>query len=513
MAVRNPAVADRFYVGRADRLTANVERYIEQARTTLAERSHPAGRLRAVVSPHAGYIYSGPTAGFSYALLDPAVIRRVLLLGPAHYLPVPGMALSSALAWRTPLGEVPIDQSAAAELRASFDNVFFNDAAHAPEHSLEVQLPFLQVALSEGWTLVPILVGADLREEVSAVIAKLAATPETLVVVSSDLSHYLDYDSARARDARTLEAVKACDALGVKSEDACGRHPLRGLLTYAKARGWQAEVLDARNSGDTAGDTDRVVGYASVGFWEPTVPATGTPSAQGAVGADERPTAKVRLASPVPSTAADRAGTPTAPADTAATLSAGAQERLLRLARAVISNALGVAIDAAAGDWQRAAAEFPELGDPGASFVTLRTRAGDLLGCIGSLTPHQPLAADVAAHAYDAAFRDPRFTPISSASARTAVIDISVLGPTVPFPAENYDYLIARFPRGRGIVVEAGRHRATFLPAVWEQLPGPEQFVAALWRKAGLAHREWPAETRISAYEVLEFAEPGSHAP
>lgn len=505
MAVRNPAVADRFYVGRPDRLTANVQKYIEQARSALVGHDHPAGRLRAVVAPHAGYIYSGPTAGYSYALLDPKVIRRVLLLGPAHYVPVPGMALSSALAWRTPLGEVPIDQSAAAELRASFDNVFFHDAAHAPEHSLEVQLPFLQAVLSEGWTLVPILVGADLREEVSAVIAKLSERADTLVVVSSDLSHYLDYDSARLRDARTLEAVKACDALGVKSQDACGLHPLRGLLTYAKAQGWIAQVLDARNSGDTAGDTDRVVGYASVAFWEPQAPAPekapDRAATAGAGGQHEPP-------------ATPRSQPDTGPSAPGADLilSAGARTRLLRLARAVIGNALGVAVDAASGDWQRAAADFPELGSPGAAFVTLRSPTGALLGCIGSLTPQQPLAADVAQHAYDAAFRDPRFTAINAASARTAVIDISVLGPTTPFPADNYDQLLATFPPGRGMVVQAGRQRATFLPAVWAQLPQPEQFLAALWRKAGLAHREWPARTTVLAYDVVDFAEPGGDA-
>ena len=181
------------------------------------------GRLVAVVAPHAGHVYSGPTAGFAYGVIDPGQVRRVVLLGPAHYVPVDGIGLSSASAWRTPLGDVPLDAELGADLRARFDSVAPADVAHGPEHSLEVQLPFLQRVLDPGWVLVPLIVGLDLPEEIAAVIDRCAALPETLVVVSTDLSHYLDHDTAAARDARTIEAVVGRRAEEIGPHDACGR--------------------------------------------------------------------------------------------------------------------------------------------------------------------------------------------------------------------------------------------------------------------------------------------------
>ncbi|MGB8020346.1 MAG: AmmeMemoRadiSam system protein B [Candidatus Nanopelagicales bacterium] len=484
-AIREAAVAGRFYTGGADRLAAEVDGYLEEARA--AGVTPVGGALKAIVVPHAGHIYSGPIAAYSYAAIDASTVERVVLLGPAHFIPVDGIGVSSARAWRTPLGDVPLDGEVAADLRERFGSVHPADTAHAPEHSLEVQVPFLQRVLKEGWRLVPLLVGSDIPDEVAALITRCAELPGTLIVVSTDLSHYMDYEAAIARDARTIRAILDRNADGIGDWDACGRHPLRGLLRAAAANGWTARLLDARNSGDTAGDRDRVVGYSAIAF----VQVAGDPGAQGE-GLPE----------------AGRAAVGSAEADEsvpANTISAAQRAQLLALARRTIEDALetGRRPRFEPHGWDR------QLLAPGAAFVTLRSPRGQLLGCIGSLTAVQALVADVAEHAFDAAFRDPRFPPLTRDRAEGMVIDISVLTPSRPFPCSGYDDLLARVPRGSGLVVSDDGHRATFLPAVWRDLQEPRAFLAALWRKAGLAPGHWSAGTRIEVYDSEEFAEGG----
>ncbi|HYN57398.1 MAG TPA: AmmeMemoRadiSam system protein B [Motilibacterales bacterium] len=532
--VREPAVAGTFYSGRPDRLADEVDRYIDEARAELAQRAAGApvrggravrreggargargedgargagvaGRLVAVVVPHAGHVYSGPTAGFAYASIDPAAVDRVVLLGPAHYVPVDGIGLSTATAWRTPLGDVPLDADLAEDLRARVETVVPADHAHAPEHSLEVQVPFLQRVLPEGWSLVPLIVGADLPGDVAAVITLCASLPRTLVVVSTDLSHYLDYSSAIAQDSRTIRSVvhRRPDSIG--TSDACGRFPLRGLLRAAAAQEWSVKLLDARNSGDTAGGRDRVVGYAA--FAVTAGRATQAQMAAEMLGAE----AAVATVATAAAVAKDERGPD--PALSARSGEGGgrigpeSRAVLLSLARATIQEALSTQrrprFDVA--QWPTS---DPVLREWGAAFVTLRSAGGDLLGCIGALSARQSLIADVAEHAFDAAFRDPRFPPMTRVRARDMVIDISVLSPTRSFPCASYEDLLNRVPVGSGVVVEAGRRRATFLPAVWEQIPEPQAFLSALWRKAGLAPGEWPAGTAIEVYDSEEFAEP-----
>jgi hypothetical protein len=491
-------VAGQFYQGRPDRLAAEVDGYLAQAREAMAGTAvpDPAQRQVAIVVPHAGHVYSGPTAGYAFAAVDPAPVRRVVLLGPAHYVPIDGIGVSTASAWRTPLGDVPLDAELAADLREHFDSVEPGDAAHAPEHSLEVQVPFLQRVLGEGWSLVPLIVGADLPDELATVIARCVAHQGTLIVVSTDLSHYLDHDSAVIRDRRTIQAIVERRAGDIGPHDACGRYPLRGLLVAAHAQDWTISLLDARNSGDTAGGWDRVVGYAA--FLVTSSAGAGPASssrAQDSAGSDnDLPGSdtgvRIRDKITLPGSAEER-------------IPPGSRAALLHLARRTIEDALATG---------RRPRFDPRgwrgpLAEPGAAFVTLRSADGDLLGCIGSLSAHQPLAEDVAEHAYDAAFRDPRFLPMTPERAEGMVIDISVLSPSTPFPATGYQDLLVRLPVGSGVVVQDGRHRATFLPAVWEQLPEPRAFLAALWRKAGLPPGHWSPDTRIEVYDSEEFAE------
>jgi AmmeMemoRadiSam system protein B len=259
---RPPAVAGLFYPGDKARLRTEVEQLLEHAQT----RSLPVPK--AIVAPHAGYIYSGPIAASAYALLVPARdrVKRVVLLGPTHRVAVRGLAVPSVTHFATPLGTIELDVECLRELSACAA-VAVSDEAHALEHSLEVHLPFLQQVLDE-FTLVPIAVGDASVEEVADVIDRLWGGPETLIVVSSDLSHYLPYRQARAVDSATCEAILDLRT-DIDHEQACGATPVTGLALAAQRRRLpRPELLDLRNSGDTAGDKDRVVGYGAFAFYE-----------------------------------------------------------------------------------------------------------------------------------------------------------------------------------------------------------------------------------------------------
>ena len=260
-AIREPAVAGQFYPGNASELGATI-------RTFFAEVSVEEGPApKALIVPHAGYIYSGPVAATAYARLRPwrEQYTRVILLGPCHRVAVRGLALSSAEVFRTPLGDVSLDKDAIAALTMPAVRVF--DASHQLEHSLEVHLPFLQTVI-ESFSLVPLVVGDATPETVAEVIDALWGGPETLIVISSDLSHYLAYDEARVSDKATCQAIESLEAHSIDHDHACGATPIGGLLISAKRRGMQVATLDLRNSGDTAGGRDQVVGYGSWLFLE-----------------------------------------------------------------------------------------------------------------------------------------------------------------------------------------------------------------------------------------------------
>ncbi|MCS6785758.1 MAG: AmmeMemoRadiSam system protein B [Thiobacillaceae bacterium] len=266
VTVRPAAVAGMFYpAGRAE-----LSRMLQD----MLQAAHPPSlRPKALIAPHAGYVYSGPVAAHAYALLKDrrGEIERVVLLGPVHRVWVKGLALPAVDAFETPLGRVPLDEAAEAEL-LRLPYVEVNEAAHAWEHSLEVHLPFLQ-ALLGSFSLVPLAVGGASPEQVAEALEVVWGGDETLIVVSSDLSHYLPYDEAKRVDAATARAILELrtDLVG---EQACGAHPINGLLLAARRRGLTPHLLDLRNSGDTAGDKSRVVGYAAFALTEETHAAT-----------------------------------------------------------------------------------------------------------------------------------------------------------------------------------------------------------------------------------------------
>jgi AmmeMemoRadiSam system protein B len=248
-----------FYPADPDELRSMLQQYLRAARPSET-------RPRAMILPHAGYIYSGPVAASGYRCLEAHrdAIHRVLLLGPAHRVPFRGLAAPSTDTFLTPLGPVAIDVEAIERL-LDLPQVHVLDEAHRQEHSLEVHLPFLQATLGE-FRLVPLVVGEAGAEEICEVLELLAGEAGTLVIVSSDLSHYHDYTTARQLDAATTRTIEALDFESLGYEQACGRNPVSGLLLYARRHGLSATTLDLRNSGDTAGPRDQVVGYGAYAF-------------------------------------------------------------------------------------------------------------------------------------------------------------------------------------------------------------------------------------------------------
>jgi len=261
-AVRQPAVAGMFYPAAESALRTAVDALL------AAAPALPLAQPKAIIAPHAGYIYSGPTAARIYAALSPwrQKIRRIALFGPTHRVAVRGLALPSCAAFATPLGAVRLDAEAMAALD-ELPQISRNDAAHALEHSLEVHLPFLQRCFDD-FTLIPLAVGDAEPEEVAAAIELLWGGDETLLVISSDLSHFLPYATAQQVDGDTCHHILDLDAR-IHPRQACGAYPINGLLLAARRHGLKAQLLECCNSGDTAGDRERVVGYAAFAFHSP----------------------------------------------------------------------------------------------------------------------------------------------------------------------------------------------------------------------------------------------------
>lgn len=261
-SVRPAAVAGLFYPQEPRELASMVEGFLREA----AAAGRPAPK--ALIAPHAGYLYSGPIAGSAFRTVAAAAetIRRVVLVGPAHYVPILGLALPGHQRFATPLGEVTVEP-AGAQAALRLPQVRMIPDAHAREHSLEVEIPFLQTLLDD-FEIVPLVAGEATGEEVAEVLERLWGGPETLVVISSDLSHFLAADAARQVDRETAEEILARGG-PLHSRQACGAVAINGLLEVARRRGLVPELLDLRNSADTAGDPSRVVGYGAFAFHEP----------------------------------------------------------------------------------------------------------------------------------------------------------------------------------------------------------------------------------------------------
>jgi|SRR5208283_5028879 len=466
--VREPAVAGLFY----PRDPAELSKMIDSC--LAAARVQPVGDLKALICPHAGYPYSGPVAAYGYKLLAGHHFDTVVVMGPSHYAEVRAGSVANAGIYRTPLGDVPVSAKAGRlALARPFEleppcpvqrpDWWLESSRRAPavdtaetwEHSVEVEIPFLQRTLGR-FELVPVVCG-----EIDPARAAKALLPflddRTLVVASSDLSHYYTYDRARELDRGCVDAICRLDIEAMESQEACGRIPILILMHVAKERGWRPRLLDRRNSGDTAGDKSRVVGYAAIAFYAPFGQH---------LGADER-------------------------------------RSLLSIARGALRGAVG------AGRQPGPAGPVPGLEQPRGCFVTL-TERGELRGCIGNLVARGPLYAQVAENARSAALEDPRFSPVSAGEEASLKIEISVLTEPQQLFFSSADDLLQKLQPGvDGVILRIGDRMATYLPQVWEQMPDKTAFLDSLAVKAGCGPSDWrKPEAAVFLYEVESFKEP-----
>jgi MEMO1 family protein len=449
MTIRAHAVAGTFYPATPDALDRAV-------RTALAAAQVEPVTAKAIVAPHAGYIYSGPIAGTSFQSVAHLKdrIRRIVLIGPTHRMHFFGIAVPAATGLATPLGTVAIDH-AGVDLALQDPDVRLIDAAFDGEHALEVELPFIQVLFPRA-AVVPLVVGDTSVEAVERVLATLWGGPETLIVVSSDLSHYHGYEAARSLDLGTSQAIEVIASARVDANGACGHRAIAGLLGRAHELDLRATTRDLRNSGDTSGPRDRVVGYGAYTFEE----------AESA-----------RLADTHRRTLVDAAY---------ATL-----RHIAAKGRPPEVNLLS----------------FPlALRAQRATFVTIEL-GGQLRGCVGTVAPVAPLIADVVANTHKAAMQDNRFNPMSAQEIAQATISISILSHlrSQPFVSEA-DLLDRVRPGVDGLMIRQADHRALFLPKVWGDLPSPPDFLGRLKQKAGLPDKPLAGTATAFRFTTETFA-------
>ncbi|MBW2109299.1 MAG: AmmeMemoRadiSam system protein B, partial [Deltaproteobacteria bacterium] len=452
-SLRPPAVAGLFYPADPTQLRSTVRQLLHDA-----SGAHIEGVIHALVSPHAGYRYSGVVAAAGYKQIDPST-KTVILLGPSHHVPLSKASVPDVAAYETPLGHVPV-----AGLVQKLKALPFVDsvaAAHQKEHSLEVQLPFLQVVLN-NFDIVPILTNNADPQALASALAPYVDM-HTLVVASSDLSHYYSYKTAKDLDKICTHAITTGAFSDMALCQACGKQAVLTLMRLAQIKGWQARLIDYKNSGDTAGDKSRVVGYASIAF---------------VAGKEMSSTMKDQV-------------------------SRNDRKALLTLARSAIEHRL---VDGARV--KRPESGSAVLRENRGCFVTLH-KSGQLRGCIGTIEPLSPLVECVEENARNAAFRDPRFPPLTEVELPDIDIEISVL--TVPKRIafkDGEDLKRQLRPGIHGVILSRGFKRSTFLPQVWEQLPDKEKFLEHLCLKGGMSSSAWKdPKTQVEVYEAEVFGE------
>ena len=449
LAVHPAQVAGTFYPADPATLSAAID-------AAFAAAPPCPFRAKMVVVPHAGIDYSGRVAAKALRALDaPKRLKRIVILGPNHRVPLDGIALHPASAWATPLGTTPVAEDAARAI-LSLDGVTVDARPFAGEHSLEMALIFVQRLLPEV-EIVPVLVGAAEPALVEEAVERLWGGPETAICLSSDLSHFLSAPAARERDEATRAKIERGAWSELQSGDACGYSALRGAIRVALSRGMRTTGIAFATSDEAGGPRDRVVGYGAFAFEE----------------ADA-----ARLAD------ADRA-------------------RLLAVAAASLECA--AAHEGEAPDVRLGADVSPALSAQRASFVTLE-RDGGLRGCIGSPAARTAFARDVATNAVAAGFGDPRFPPLRPDELDGLTIEISALSPAAPLALADEEELIARLHPGRdGLILREKSASALFLPSVWATLPERREFVRRLKRKMGRSADHWSPAMRAWRFTTESF--------
>ena len=452
---RSPAVAGLFYAAEARQLDEEVKHYLNL----------PAGvgsrQPRILIVPHAGYYYSAQTAAKAYIKLEQYAdkIHTVILVGPSHHVAFRGAALSESDSFTTPLGKIKINKKITEELAAK-DGFVYNDRAHAREHSLEVQLPFLQKVLKK-FTIVPVVYGDIEPGVLSAALRPYLDERGILIVFSADLSHYYEASQAEVMDKNTA-ALVAESRPEVEDHMSCGAIGINSAVLLAKSLNLQPQLLDLTHSGNISGDMASVVGYASWLF-------SGRPIEQEAVNLENF---------------ARRYG-----------------EQLMEIARRSLKSAVKEhkQLKISRQDYEDI------LFDKGASFVTL-TRGGHLRGCIGTLIPQEGIAMNVAANAYRAAMEDSRFKPVTAGELKDIEISVSLLTDfeRISFTDEE-DLRRQVIPGVDGLVLRDGDRQGVFLPVVWQEIPDKEEFIDSLKLKAGLSPNYWSDKIKVYRFRTVEI--------
>jgi len=462
--IREPAVAGSFYERNPALLREVVLRY-------LAEGKVLDEPVRFLICPHAGYVFSGPVAGRGYATLDTGV-KRVIILGPSHYKAFAGMAVPQFSQYKTPLGTVPVDRAVVDKLKNDH-GVIEAEGFDEPEHCLEVQLPFLQVRLHD-FMLVPIICGRCDPAEVAAELIPFI-DEKTAVIASSDLSHYQTQAVAEKLDEMTVKTILSAKADG--KLDACGEMPIRIMMNIARHFNREAVLVDARTSFDTAPDhcpENRVVGYAAIAYLSPEAATRYRPEVSDTELKKEEHAEE--------------------------SFTEQQQRLLLDIARAGLEASVR-------GEKYTPPADIPALlRENRGCFVTL-TAGGALRGCIGYIEPIKPLFQAVAENAKNAALSDPRFPRVTPAELSRITVEVSVL--TKPEVLEHdgaADLLAKLVPERDGVILSDGMHQSTYLPQVWEQLPGKVAFLEQLSLKAHMS-KDWWKHAEVKTYRAEHFSE------
>ncbi|MFO8048107.1 MAG: AmmeMemoRadiSam system protein B [Desulfosudaceae bacterium] len=459
---RPPAVAGAFYPADSDALGRIIAELT--ARSGRSDLPLPENKqLRALIMPHAGYQYSGYTAAHAYQALkqQPHRYSQVIIMGPDHQAGFDGCGISDVSAYQTPLGKIELHRNAE-RLRRKY-GVFTTPppVSEVKEHSVEVILPFLQTWLP-SFRIVPIVTGRVYPDYLSRAISPLL-DGNTLIVASSDLSHYLPHQEAVKKDRQTIENILnlSCGSLYRSENRACGKIPIEAIMRLARQHDWEPVLLHYSNSGDTSGNRDRVVGYTVIAFYGgPFMASKKVTKAQG--------------------------------------------EALVQLARKTILESLGIKTDGPELDLDKEEALQSHCG----TFVTLN-KNGELRGCIGSLTADESIVSGVKRNAVNAAFQDPRFPALSKEEADEITIEVSILSEPQPLEYEDANDLLAKLcPEVDGVIIKKGLARATFLPQVWQQLPERTVFLEHLCVKAGLPPNAWEqGDLEVYTYQVQYFEE------
>lgn len=463
--IRNPAVAGIFYASEFKELDDEVGHYLS------ADFRPGVSKPKILIVPHAGYMFSAPVAAQAYLQLkNPAgTINNVVLVGPSHRVAFNGIAASSASEFKTPLGTVRVNRLLTDKLADEFSDVRIFDKAHAQEHSLEVQLPFLQKVLGK-FEIVPLVYGNVSPESLAQVLEPLMADENTVVIISADLSHYYDYETAKELDLQTAALIERNRA-EIEDHMSCGSIGINAALLLAQKNHLRPEMLELANSGDTAGDKDRVVGYGAWAF-SPENKKTQPP--------------KDKL---------------DAELDNLREFSSYYGSDLLKIAERALTEA--------AQEQHRyspSRRDYPDkVFDKGAAFVTL-TKNGELRGCIGTVVPYQAVAHDVAANTFEAAMEDRRFKPLTASELKDIKISLSLL---TGYEEINYtdevDLLTKIRPGIDGLIIRDGDRQGLFLPSVWEQLPDRREFLNNLKLKAGMSPSYWSNKIKVYRFRTLEI--------